>query len=228
MQLFGSTHLSTLAVIFLTGAILIAMHRKGNCWPLGLLAFLNIISYSYNQAVYNTFDYQIPLENLLPLHLCDLAAFLAGLALITRHPLACELTYCWGLSGTLQALITPNLSAAPPEPLFFSFFLHHGAIVVTAIFLPTALGWRPRPGTFPRVLIWNQIYFAVALSVNFLFQTNFGFLLRKPSVPSLFDQLGDWPIYLIWLQLIAASLMGLILLPFSRSINVWRFSRTNV
>ena len=92
MQLFGSIHLSTLAVIFLTGAFLIAMQRKGNRWPLGLLAFLNIISYSYNQAVYNSFDYQIQLDNLLPLHLCDLAAFLAGLALITRHAL--DRHYC--------------------------------------------------------------------------------------------------------------------------------------
>lgn len=204
------------------------MQRRGNRWPLGILAFLNIISYSYNQAVYNTFDYQIALDHILPLHMCDLVAFLAGLALITRHPLACELTYCWGLSGTLQALITPNLSAAPPEPLFFSFFLHHGVIVMTAIFLPTALGWRPRPGTFPRILICNQIYFTIALSVNFLVDTNYGFLLRKPSVPSLLDQLGDWPTYLIWLQFIAATLMGIVLLPFSRSINVWRFSRTNV
>lgn len=228
MELFGLLHFGTLATITLSGGLLITAQRKGCRWPLALLAFLNLVAYSYNQAVYNTLPYTVSLDNILPFHLCDLAAFLAGFALITRHALACELTYCWGLAGTLQGLITPNLSAAFPEPLFFSFFLHHGVIVITAIFLPLALGWRPRPGTWPRVLIWNQAYFIFAISVNIIADTNFGFLLEKPREASALDHLGPWPFYLIWLQLIAAVLMGFLLLPFSRSINVWRFGGTNV
>lgn len=228
MDLFGLLHFGTLASITLSGGLLITAQKQGHRWPLALLAFLNLVAYSYNQAVYNTLDYKISLDNILPFHLCDIAAFLAGIALITRHALACELTYCWGLAGTLQALITPNLSAAFPEPLFFSFFIHHGVIVITALFLPLALNWRPRAGTWPRVLLWNQAYFIFALLVNFLTGTNFGFLLEKPHEASALDHLGPWPLYLLWLQLIAALLMGLLLLPFSRSINVWRFGGSKV
>ena len=228
MELFGLLHFSTLATITFSGGLLVTIQRKGHQWPLLLLAFLNLVTYTYNQAVYNTLEIKIPLDNALPFHLCDIAAFIAGIALMTRHPLCCELTYCWGLAGTLQGLITPNLSAGFPEPLFFSFFLHHGTIVVTALFLPLALGWRPRAGTWPRVLVWNQVYFFFALSLNYFFETNFGFLLQKPHVPSLLDHLGPWPYYLIWLQVIAATLMGLVLLPFSRSINVWRFGGSKV
>lgn len=228
MELFGSLHFGILALITLIGGLLITAQKSGKHWPLALLAFLNLIAYSYNQAIYNTLDHKIPLSNILPLHLCDLAAFLAGIALITRHALACELTYCWGLAGTFQALITPDLSVSFPEPLFFSFFLHHGVIVITALFLPLALEWKPRPGTWPRILLWNQVYFILALSVNFLAETNFGFLREKPHQASALDYLGPWPLYLLWLQLILASLIGLLLLPFSRSINVWRFDGSSV
>ena len=37
--------------------------------------------------------------------------------------------------------------------------------------------------------------------MNWLLGTNFGFLARKPKTATLLDHLGDWPIYLLWLQL---------------------------
>jgi uncharacterized membrane protein YwaF len=84
------------------------------------------------------------------------------------------------------------------------------------------MNWKPRDGVVPRVILWNQIYFITAFTVNTILGTNFGFLARKTDVASLLDQLGDWPIYLFWLQLLAILLMTLLLLPFRGSINIWR------
>ena len=140
--------------------------RRGHFWPVAILAFLNLSAYAYNQWVYVNLGHTIPLDNILPFHLCDIAAFLAGFALLTPRPLVRELCYCWGLAGTLQALLTPNLPHLFPHPIFFSFFIHHGIIVITAAFLTLAEGWRPRPGTFPRVLIWNQVYFFCSLGLQ--------------------------------------------------------------
>src|SRR5207249_968980 len=50
----------------------------------------------------------------LPLQLCDVAIFIAAAALWTRHPLLVELTYFWGLAGTIQALLTPDLPGPWP------------------------------------------------------------------------------------------------------------------
>ena len=142
--------------------------------------------------------------------------------------LLCELTYCWGLAGTIQALITPNLLLDFPHPRYWSFFIQHGVIVVVALYLPLAMGWKPRDGVVPRVFLWNQIYFITAFCVNSILVTNFGFLVHKPNTPSLLDHLGDWPIYLLWLQLLAILLMTLLFLPFRRSINIWRSDRIGV
>src|SRR5438132_907921 len=45
----------------------------------------------------------------LPLQLCDVAIFVAAAALWSRNQLLVEITYFWGLAGTLQALLTPDL-----------------------------------------------------------------------------------------------------------------------
>lgn len=222
MPLFGTVHGVTVIVIALIAGICIREGRRGLLWPRATLAFVCLSVFPLNQLVLAGVDFEPPLENFIPCHLCDIAAVTAGLGILTRKPLLCELTYCWGLAGTMQGLITPNLAFDFPHPLFWTFFIQHGVIVIVALYLPLAMNWKPRDGVIPRVIFWNQIYFITAFTVNTILGTNFGFLARKPNVTSLLDQLGDWPIYLLWLQLLAILLMTLLLLPFRRSINIWR------
>lgn len=225
MELFGLTHLLTVGVIVALCFWCIRATRKGQSWPIASLAFICLAAYPISQAAYLTFPFAVPLDNTLPFHLCDIAAITAGFALLTRKPLLGELTYCWGLAGTLQALITPNLHNTFPHPVYFTFFLHHGAIVITALLLPLALRWRPREGIVLRMLGWNQVYFGLALTVNLLLGTNFGFLMEPPAAGSLMDHFGPWPWYLIPLQILAIVFIIFLNLPFCRSINIWRGGR---
>ncbi|YCM45400.1 TIGR02206 family membrane protein [Verrucomicrobiaceae bacterium 227] len=228
VTLFGQTHGITILTLIILGGICIAYGRRGCTWPRAVLAFICLVIYPVNQIALSTLDFQLPLNNIIPGHLCDIAALTAGFGLLTGKPLLCELTYCWGLAGTIQGLITPNLPFDFPHPMFWSFFLQHGVIVIVALYLPLVMDWKPRPGIVPRILLWNQVYFLSALALNGALGTNFGFLLEKPRGASPLDAMGDWPIYLIWLQVLAAVLMTLLLLPFSKSINIWRMRRIEV
>ena len=49
--------------------------------------------------------------------------------------------------------------------------------------------------------------------VNFWLGTNFGFAARKPVNPSLLDHMGPWPLYLLWMQVLAAVLFSLLAIP---------------
>jgi hypothetical integral membrane protein (TIGR02206 family) len=52
----------------------------------------------------------------LPLALCDVALIVAAIACWwPQWNLAVELTYFWGLAGTLQAVVTPDLSSGFPR-----------------------------------------------------------------------------------------------------------------
>ena len=228
MPLFGICHGLTILALATIGVLFIAWGRRQKIWPRAILAFICLIIYPINQVALSTLPFQLPLNNIIPGHLCDIAALTAGFGLLTGRPILCEITYCWGLAGTIQGLITPNLPYDFPHPMYWSFFIQHGVVVIVALYLPLAMGWKPRPGVVPRIFIWNQVYFVCAIIVNSTLGTNFGFLAAKPEVASPLDLLGDWPVYLIWLQILAATLMTLLLLPFSRTINIWRFPRTGV
>lgn len=158
------------------------------------------------------------LDGLIPLHLCDLVAFVAAFALLFRSPLLCELTYFLGLGGTLQGLITPNVQFDFPHPTFIAFFQLHFGVVAAALLLPLGLHWRPRGPllhTIRRMLLYIIGYLVVIHAVNGLLKTNFAFTLQKPANPSLFDLLGPHPYYMIWVLVLSLAMLFLLASPFA-------------
>ncbi len=58
----------------------------------------------------------------LPVQLCDVGGFVAAAALIWRQLLLIEIAYFWGLGGTLQALLTPDLRDHFPSFPYLQFY----------------------------------------------------------------------------------------------------------
>ena len=223
MEYFGASHWFALEAIALVLVLGVFFVRRGYATIVrGVLAFGCLIIYPLNQLSYLHVDFQVPLNNIIPLHLCDVAGFTAAIALLTERKLFYELTYSWGLAGTLQALLTPNLPYDLPHPIYWTFFFQHGIIVVVALILPMAQGWRPQPGTVWRCFLWMQGYVVVALAVNFAAGTNFGFLMEPPAADTLFNHLGPWPYYWVSLEILALLLLSLVNLPFARCCSPWR------
>jgi len=184
-----------------------------------VLAVLNLSAFPLSLVAWASIDVPKSLDNFLPLHLCDVAAFSAGFALLTKRPLLCALTYFWGLAATMQALLTPALSVGFPHFAFVMFFVQHFAIVAAAFYLPVVDGWRPRQPLWKAPLeafAWSQVYLAFAMTMNKLLGTNFAFASHKPENPSLLDQLGPWPWYLLAMEVLALLLYYLLTLPFIR------------
>lgn len=153
----------------------------------------------------------------LPFALCDLAALVAAAALLTRRPILVELTYFWGLAGTLQALITPDLNVGFPRLEFFEYVVAHGAIVCAALFLVAGQGLSPRRWAIARVLAITIIYTAVVGAIDAGTGGNYMYLRRAPGNWTLLRVLGPWPWYLASATGVAAVLFGLLDMPFWRS-----------
>jgi hypothetical integral membrane protein (TIGR02206 family) len=135
-------------------------------------------------------------QTILPMDLCDWATIAVVATLIKPHRRTYELAYFWALSGTLQALVTPELFYDFPDLRFVIFFAFHGGTVAAVLYLALACGMRPSSSSLPRVIAWSLFYLVCALAVNRLFGTNFGYLSAKPAKPSLLDLMGPWPIYI--------------------------------
>jgi len=151
----------------------------------------------------------------LPLALCDVALVVAAIA--CWHPgwrLAIELTYFWGLAGTLQAVATPDLSAAFPELEFFEFVVGHLAIVTAALFLVVGLRREPRPGAVWRVFAITLGYTAAVGLFDWVTGSNYMYLKAVPRHASLLSVLGSWPWYIASAVGIALVLLLILDAPF--------------
>jgi len=151
----------------------------------------------------------------LPMHLCDWAMVATLLALLGRSQAGFEITYCWGLAGTFQALLTPAWSVEG-GPAAWCFLIFHSVIPAAVLWL-IFMGWRPSARAWGRVFGWSQIYFVAAILVNAASPgSNYGFLARRPDLPTLLDKFpdpaGGW-LYMLSIDAFGLALFALMLLP---------------
>lgn len=151
-----------------------------------------------------------------PLELCDFAIFVTAFALLTLRRGVVELVWCWALSGTLLAMVLPDVPTSFPEWRWIAYYGMHGAVVVSAVVLVVGLGLHPRPGTPWRVFGWTLAYAALVLAVDLATGANFLYLRRKPAQPTLLDWFGPWPWYIAVAALVGLVLFHLLVLPFRR------------
>ncbi len=149
-------------------------------------------------------------RQMLPLQLCDLAAMLAIYALLTLDRRAIEPLYFFALSGTLPALLTPELDVSFPHLRFVVYFVEHGMTVVAPILLVGGMGIRPTDRAWLRAFWTLQALASLAGLANLALGTNFMYLRRKPVGPTPFDLFGPWPIYLIVLELLVLAVFRLL------------------
>lgn len=151
---------------------------------------------------------------ILPLHLCDLAVVVTVWALLSRHPMACELLYFWGLSGTLIAMLTPDVDRGFPDSHCIAFFALHGIVAVSAIVMVYGSGIRPGPGANFKVFWITNAYALLAGLINVVAGTNYLYLRNKPSQPTILDIMGPWPWYILAADAVAFGLFWVLMAPF--------------
>lgn len=217
---FGVAHITiivlTVALPFLLA--LIVRRTKSHflersiAWTISSLLLINYAAYLIVARKFGVTQWY----KALPLQLCDWAMFVIIVALWTGNRRWLEIAYFWGIGGTLQAIITPNLRYGFPDLRFISFFVAHSGIIIGIVFLMLIYGFRPRPNGILRTFLWTEVYFVVAFTVDLLTRENYGFLLHKPEAASLLDFLSDYrPIYLIQFHVLAFVFFCLLYAPFA-------------
>lgn len=167
-------------------------------------------------AIYLSAHHLLFWRQALPFQLCDWAMVTVMVALLTERRRWIEVSYFWGIGGTFQAILTPDLQVTFPDIRFISFFVGHCGIVVGVIYLLIAHRFRPTLGSVGRTLAWSELYLAATLLVDRLTGTNYGFLLHKPVVHSILDYLSSthW-LYILELNGLGLLFFALLYLPFA-------------
>lgn len=223
-ELFKTFHLIALGVIFILVLFLIFLRWRKNQklnnlfrWSLAFLLVLQEISYHF----WNIYIEEWTLQKMLPLQICTLFVWLSAFMLITKNRHIYEFAFFLGISGALQALLTPDIAGYGfPHYRFFHVFISHGSIILAALYMTIVEGYRPTWRSFGKVFLWVNIYTVFVFFINILIDSNYLFVVHKPETESLFDVLGPWPVYIFAAEGVALIMFLILYLPFA--IYDWR------
>jgi hypothetical integral membrane protein (TIGR02206 family) len=177
-----------------------------------LLAWANVV-FGVASTVMGLFPFSA--RHSLPLQICDLAWVFVAWALLTRRPLPTALTYYWGLTLSVQALVQPTLTEPFPEPAFFVFWAKHVVIVWGAVHLCLGLRHGPDWTAYRRAVLWTFVWLVLVLGLNAALGANYGYVNGKPSEATVLDVLGPWPVYVVVEMAIVMAGWALITLPWT-------------
>ena len=219
-QPYGLAHLTvivlTVALPFLLALIIRRTKsrflERSIAFAISALLLINYLAYLIVARHFGVSAWQ----KVLPMQLCDWSMFVIVVALWTGSRRWLEVAYFWGIGGTLQAIITPNLAFGFPDLRFISFFVAHCGIIIGIVFLMLIYGFRPRAIGILRTFIWTEVYFVVAFTTDLLTGENYGFLLHKPEAASLLSFLSDWrPLYFLQMHGVALLFFCALYAPFA-------------
>ena len=219
-QPYGLPHLTVILLTIVLPFVLAAIVRRTKSQPLeemiiGVLSVVLILNY----IVYLVFIRSrgvVDWRQMLPMQMCDWGMVVVIVAMWTGSQRWFEVAYFWGIGGTLQAVLTPNLRFGFPDWRFISFFTAHSGIIVGVVFLMLTRGYRPYPMSIVRVWLWSEFYFVVTFVVDGLTGFNYGFLLHKPEAFSILSFLSDSrPLYLLQMHGVALLFFLVLYVPFA-------------
>jgi hypothetical integral membrane protein (TIGR02206 family) len=214
---YGVMHLMVVLIALAIGTALLRAVRRHEragdeeavqlwCRRLGIaiLGFNGIVQlYRLTPSVWN-------IDVSLPLHLCDFAWMAAGVALLTRARLPRALVFYWGLGLSWQAFLTPTVNDGLAHLTFWSFWILHGGIVITALAEVIVFDFRPTWRDWAATVVVTFLLFLGVLGLNLVWDTPYFF--NSPDdghvAGTPIALLGAWPLRLVWLALIVIGLFA--------------------
>ncbi|WP_294725269.1 TIGR02206 family membrane protein [uncultured Fusobacterium sp.] len=156
-----------------------------------------------------------PIYSLLPLHMCNLTLIIAILTMLTKSQKLFQLTYFWCL-GALFAVITPDIKYSFPHPLTLSFYITHFYLLFAAIYGILFFNFKPTFKGWVNAFITLNIFAFIIFFINKKLGTNYLYVNRIPNFSSPLDYFGQWPYYIIVVEVIYLILTYGIYYPFRR------------
>jgi hypothetical integral membrane protein (TIGR02206 family) len=150
----------------------------------------------------------------LPVQLCDVAGFVAAAALLWRQLLLVEVAWFWGLGGTLQAVLTPDLKDHFPSFPYLQFYVTHDLVILAALFLVVGLALQPRPGAVRRIFLLTLGVAVLVGLIDLATGGNYMYLRQVPASGSLLNLMGPWPWYIATGSLLTLVVLTILDAPF--------------
>ena len=144
------------------------------------------------------------LTDSLPLHLCGISSILSSLLLFRFNQFLYEFLILLSIPGAIQALITPEFTLGIDNFFLVEYFISHGGIILSGLYLTFVLGNKPRLGAWKHVIIRSQLLIVAVHLINIILGSNYIYTRIKPIVDNPLI-IGDWPYYYIGFEILAVA-----------------------
>ena len=194
--------------------------------PVRHIIYFFIFSLIFSQEIFDYTNrfllnnlYIVKIQTDLPLQLCHFGYWLSVICLISQlyknkyNQFYFNCAFFLGFSGSLQAILTVDLSGIYTFGDMVALHLQHSLIILNILWIIFAYNMKfTRQGIFQTFIFINILVLIVGC-INYLIGANYMFLCRPPAVnnPLL---IGDWPYYLLVLELVFFIYGYLLYLPF--------------
>lgn len=161
-----------------------------------------VVAHSWTAAIY------------LPLQLSDLATFVAIAALTWPQRLGLQrLAYLWGLPAGLLGLSFPAIGASPPSPLYYAFWVDHGALFALAVLLGVSGGIQMSWRVVVEAWLATTLLAVLDGVANLATGGDYMFLRQPPPGWNPLWAMGPWPWYVVAAFAICPALFRLAAVP---------------
>jgi len=214
-SLFGFQHILAM-ILGVIGVIVALFFSNANHRVIPkIIAFLALVL-KIGELLYRYAIIKEPIIDLLPLHLCNITLILAIIVLLFRADFLFQIIYYWGI-GAIFAIVTPDVKRAFPDFATISFFITHFFVLFAPFCCITAFNIKPTLKGFWGSFLALNVFAVIVFFVNRKLGTNYLFINRMPEFSSPLKYFGEWPYYLIILEVLYLIITYILYLPFKRS-----------
>ena len=93
-------------------------------------------------------------------------------------------------------MLTPELTLGYDKVLLIEYFVSHGGIILSGLFLTFVLGHAPRFKSWIRVVVASQVLLLTIHIFNVFLGSNYMYTRIKPAVDNILI-IGEYPFYYI-------------------------------
>ena len=182
------------------------------------ISFLQEIFDYLNRFLFNDL-YIVTIEKDLPLQLCHFAYWFAVVCLICQlynykhKQFYFNCAYFLGFSGALQGIITVDLMKIYTFYDILTLHLQHSLIILNLLWLIFAYNIKFTQRGIIQAFIFTNILVVFVGIINYFLKSNYMFLCAPPDVNNPF-LIGEWPYYLLILELIFFIYGYVLLVPY--------------
>ena len=202
-------------------ALLLLLFKKPlQSYQLPFMKTLSIILFfSWLYSHYNTLFITNSwcLKYNLPLHLCRISIIIGMIALWKPKQWMYEWLLFLSIPSGIHSILTPEFTQGLSSYIIFDFYLVHASLVFIPLFLTLNRGMLPRKNSWIRSFLYLQVPLVIIFPLNFYLGSNYMYLAEKPMANNPF-LMGEWPWYIVVLELVLILHITIIYIPFAISV----------